>query len=60
MIPTRSQHISLIFEKTSSRPGVEIEQDHAARLMERYDIFNLPVVDDDGRLVGVVWMDDMI
>lgn len=39
---------------------MEIEQDHAARLMERYDIFNLPVVDDDGRLVGVVWMDDMI
>lgn len=34
--------------------GVETDQEDAARLMERYEIFNLPVLDDAGRLVGVV------
>ena len=56
----RSQHVSLLMDEDIISVGVETDQEDAARLMERYDIFNLPVVDDEGRLVGVVWLDDMI
>ena len=57
-LPT--QHISLLMDEDIISVGVETDQEDAARLMERYDIFNLPVVDDGGRLVGVIWLDDMI
>lgn len=56
----RSQHVSLLMDENIISVGVETDQEDAARLMERYDIFNLPVLDDSGRLVGVVWLDDMI
>ena len=38
----------------------ETDQEHCARLMERYDLRNLPVVDDAGTLVGVLKLEDMI
>ena len=60
VLARRSQHLSLLMDEDVISVGVETDQEDAARLMERYDIFNLPVVDDDERLVGVVWLDDMI
>ena len=60
VLASRSQFVSLLMDEDIISVGVETDQEEAARLMERYDIFNLPVVDDDGRLVGVVWLDDMI
>ena len=60
VLASRSQFVSLLMDGDIISVGVETDQEEAARLMERYDIFNLPVVDDDGRLVGVVWLDDMI
>ena len=59
VLARRSQHVSLLMDEDIISVGVETDQEDAARLMERYDIFNLPVVDDDERLVGVVWLDDM-
>lgn len=56
----RGQYVSLLMDENIVSVGVETDQEDAARLMERYDIFNLPVLDDAGRLVGVVWLDDMI
>jgi magnesium transporter len=36
------------------------DQEDAARLMARYDLMALPVVDVDGRLVGVITHDDLV
>jgi len=36
------------------------DQEEVARLFERYDLFSAPVVDDTGRLVGVVTVDDVV
>ena len=36
------------------------DQEHVARLFERYNLVTAPVVDDDGRLVGVITVDDIV
>ena len=39
---------------------VGIDQEEVARLMSRYDLLALPVVDHDNRLLGVVTIDDVM
>jgi len=39
---------------------VDTDQEECARLMERYDLGQLPVVDGHGRLVGVILSEDMV
>ena len=36
------------------------DQEHVARLFELYNLVTAPVVDDDGRLVGVITVDDIV
>jgi magnesium transporter len=36
------------------------DQEEVARVMQRYDLLALPVVDTDGRLVGVINYDDIV
>lgn len=38
----------------------DVDQEEAARTLQRYDLLALPVVDDEGRLVGVITVDDVI
>ena len=38
----------------------EIDQEEVARVMERYDLVSLPVVDADGVLVGRITIDDVV
>jgi magnesium transporter len=38
----------------------EMDQEEAARLFERYDLVEAPVVDDNKRLVGVLTVDDIV
>ena len=38
----------------------ETDQEESARLMERYDLNQLPVVNEDGRLMGVILAEDMV
>ena len=40
--------------------NAETDQEEAARLMERYNLIQLPVVDQDGRLTGVILSEDMV
>jgi len=40
--------------------AVTSDQEEAARLIQRYDIEALPVVDDEGRLLGIVTVDDIL
>ncbi|MFW5713346.1 MAG: magnesium transporter [Brevefilum sp.] len=39
---------------------VEADQEEAARLMQRYDLLALPVVDDVNKLVGIITYDDLL
>lgn len=39
---------------------VELDQEDVARLMARYNLVTLPVVDDENRLVGRITFDDVI
>lgn len=39
---------------------VGTDQEEVARIMSRYDVVTLPVTDRDGRLVGVITIDDVI
>ena len=36
------------------------DQEEAARVFKRYKLLSLPVVDDDGRLLGAITVDDLI
>ncbi|MBI4639414.1 MAG: magnesium transporter [Candidatus Tectomicrobia bacterium] len=36
------------------------DQEEVARLIERYDLLALPVVDQEGRLVGIITVDDIV
>jgi len=38
----------------------DADQEEAARLMARYDLLALPVVDDAGRLLGLITHDDLV
>ena len=40
--------------------NAETDQEECARLMERYNLIQLPVVDQDGRLTGVILAEDMV
>ncbi len=44
---------------TQSVP-VTMDQEEVARLVEKYDLLSVPVVDENGRLVGVITIDDLI
>ncbi len=38
----------------------EIDREEVARLFERYDLLTLPVVDEEGRVLGMVTIDDVV
>ncbi len=38
----------------------DVDQEEVARIMERYDLVVLPVVDADGRLIGRITIDDVV
>jgi len=40
--------------------NTNVDQEDVARLMERYDLVSLPVVDHDGKLVGRITIDDIV
>ena len=42
------------------RAEVSMDQEEAARLVSRYDLLALPIVEHDGRLAGLITVDDVI
>lgn len=36
------------------------DQEAVAQLLQRYDLVALPVVDDNGKLIGIVHVDDVV
>lgn len=39
---------------------VDVDQEEVARLISRYDLFAIPVVEENGLLVGIVTVDDVV
>ena len=52
--------LSGIMDQNPISVRVEADQEDAARLMQRYDLLALPVVDDGGKLVGMITYDDLL
>jgi len=42
------------------RTEVSVDQEEAARIVSKYDLLALPIVDADGRLLGLITVDDVI
>lgn len=38
----------------------DVDQEEVARMMERYDLVSMPVVDEEGRLIGRITIDDVV
>ena len=54
------QYISLIMDPDVISVAAETDQERCARLVERYNLRSLPVVDDERRLVGVLKLEEII
>ncbi len=56
------RHIAIekIMQSDISMVEATADQEEVALLFERYDLFSAPVVDGNGRLVGVVTVDDVV
>ena len=47
-------------DETRYRIDAEMDQEEAAQLFEQYDLLSAAVVDENGRLVGVLTIDDVV
>jgi magnesium transporter len=56
----RQEKIETIMRETSHPIPAEMDQEEAAQLFEQYDLLSAAVVDDNGRLVGVLTIDDVV
>ncbi len=58
----RARRSSQLSELMQERHAVHVEEDQeeVARVFERYNLVSAPVVDDTGRLMGVVTIDDIV
>lgn len=56
----RPTEVETIIDDEMHPIPVEADQEEVARQFERYNLNSAPVVDDDGRLVGVITADDIV
>ncbi|GFO83617.1 MAG: magnesium transporter MgtE [Methyloceanibacter sp.] len=56
----RPTQMETIIDEEMHPIPVAADQEEVARLFERYNMNSAPVVDDDGRLVGVITADDIV
>jgi magnesium transporter len=52
--------LSQIMQRDVRKASADMDQEEMARLVQRYDLVALPVVDADERLVGVITVDDVL
>ncbi len=61
IINARDEHIlSKIMNPDPVRVHHDTEQEEVVRLVDKYDLISIPVVDDDNHLLGAVTVDDVI
>lgn len=56
----RQVRIESIMRETNHPVPAEMDQEEAAQLFEQYDLLSAAVVDENGRLVGVLTIDDVV
>ena len=56
----RQVKIETIMRETNHPIPAEMDQEEAAQLFEQYDLLSAAVVDESGRLVGVLTIDDVV
>ncbi len=56
----RSIKIEAILRETSHSVPADMDQEEAAQLFEQYDLLSAAVVDENGRLVGVLTIDNVV
>jgi magnesium transporter len=56
----RPTPIAELMDRELRRVGATDDQEEVARLFERYNLVAAPVVDDNGRLVGIITFDDIV
>lgn len=56
----RQVKIETIMHETNHPIAAEMDQEEAAQLFEQYDLLSAAVVDNNGRLVGVLTIDDVV
>ncbi len=56
----RQVKIETIMRETNYPIPADMDQEEAAQLFEQYDLLSAAVVDDNGRLVGVLTIDDIV
>ncbi|MBB6179516.1 magnesium transporter [Pseudorhizobium flavum] len=56
----RQIRIESIMRETNYPIPAEMDQEEAAQIFEQYDLLSAAVVDDNGRLVGVLTIDDVV
>lgn len=62
MLKTENRHKNLhdLTEETTFTVQPETDQEEVAQMMSKYDLSSLPVIDDTGKLVGRITIDDMM
>lgn len=56
----RQTRIETIMRETNYPIPADMDQEEAAQLFEQYDLLSAAVVDENGRLVGVLTIDDIV
>lgn len=56
----RAEKVEDIMRETSHPIPAEMDQEEAAQVFEQYDLLSAAVVDENGRLVGVLTIDDVV
>src|SRR5207237_588878 len=59
-VPSPSRRVREVMEPPAAAVRPEIDQEQVARLMARYNVAAVPVVDERNRLLGRVTFDDVI
>ncbi|HXK32699.1 MAG TPA: magnesium transporter [Dehalococcoidia bacterium] len=60
IIARPEQRLDDIMSRDIIKARSEMDQEEVARLVSRYDLVALPVVDEEDRLVGVITVDDVL
>ena len=58
LLAAEGARVDELMERDVISAGTLEDQEDVARAMSRYDLLSLPVVDNEGRLVGVITVDD--
>jgi len=54
------QALATLMEPDWPRATVDTEEDEVGRIMTKYDLLALPVIDDEAHLIGIVTLDDAL